>query len=184
MRKFLLSLVAFAGFAGCYVEDGYSAGPAYAAPGYAAPGGYVQPEMVSVGPGVQVVYDYDYPVFFNAGFYWRYDGGFWYSSRWHDRGWGRAYDVPGGIRGIAHPEGYAHYRPAGYVPRGNAGFRGGVGYRGNVGYNGGYRAGANAGYRGPSGGFRTNANGGAGRTYQTRPAASTSHATSHSSSHK
>ncbi len=99
-----------------------------------APAGYSQPEMVVVSPGVQVVYDYDYPVFFNAGFYWRYDGGVWYSSRFHTGGWARSYNVPGGIRGINHPEGYAHYRPAGYVPRGQGAYRGGVARNGSPGY--------------------------------------------------
>jgi hypothetical protein len=140
MRKILLSLVAFAGFAGCYVEDSYSAGPGYASAGYVAPAGYVEPEMVVVSPGVQVVYDYDYPVFFNAGFYWRYDGGIWYSSRFHTGGWARSYNVPSQVRGISRPESFAHYRPAGYVPRANGGYRAG---------NQNYRAGGNANYRGP-----------------------------------
>nr|HEX4312966.1 hypothetical protein [Kofleriaceae bacterium] len=125
MRKLLLlAALASSVLGGCYVEDGYSAGPAYAS---AAPAGYSDPEMVAVSPGVQVVYDYDYPVFFNAGFYWRYDGGTWYSSRYHTGGWAARRDVPYEVRGIHNPEGYRHYRPAGYVSR-----RGNVGVRGNV----------------------------------------------------
>jgi hypothetical protein len=140
MRKFLLSLIAVAGFAGCYVEDSYSAGPGYAA-GYAAPApvGYSQPEMVDVSPGVQVVYDYDYPVFFTGGFYWRWYGGGWYSSHYYNGGWGVAANVPMGIRGIDRPYAYAHYRPAGYVPRSaraGGGYNGGRGYNGNVGVRG------------------------------------------------
>ena len=92
--------------------------------GYAAPApvatGYVEPDMVAVSPGVSVVYDYDYPVFFNEGLYWRYDGGIWYSSRYHSGGWAVNRNIPYGVRGISHPEGYRHYRPSGYVPRNRA----------------------------------------------------------------
>lgn len=145
MRKILLSLIALGGLGlgGCYVEDSYATGPGYATT-YAAPApGYSEPEMVDVSPGVQVVYDYDYPVFFTGGFYWRWYGGGWYSSHYYNGGWGVAVaaNVPVGIRGISNPGVYAHYRPAGYVPRayrpGGANYRGGaaVGARGYVGPN-------------------------------------------------
>src|SRR5207244_1286987 len=50
---------------------------------------YVEPNnYVYVSPNVQVIEDYDYPVFFSDGMYWRNDGGVWYSSSYHDRGWG------------------------------------------------------------------------------------------------
>ena len=116
MRRTLLSFVAFAGFAslgGCYAEEGaYVEGPAPV-----ATVGYSEPDMVVVSPGVSVVYDYDYPVFFNAGLYWRYDGGVWYSSRYHNSGWAVNRSVPYEVRRIDRPEGYRHYRPAGYTPR-------------------------------------------------------------------
>lgn len=89
-------------------------------------GGYASPNMEYVGPGVQVVSDYDYPVFYSDGFYWRYDGGLWYRSGYYNRGWAVNYNVPYGVRGIARPEGYAHYH-------------GGAGYGARGGYNGGYR---------------------------------------------
>jgi hypothetical protein len=96
----------FAAGAGCYMEE---QAPAYGGGGYAT-----GPQLADVSPGVQVVADYDYPVFYSDGFYWRWYGGYWYSSRWHDRGWGIGYNVPVGIRGISRPYMYSHYHP-GYM---------------------------------------------------------------------
>lgn len=122
----------------CYSEE----------PGVAVYGGgyYAGPSMAYVAPGVQVVADYDYPVFYSDGYYWRYgDGGVWYRSGYYDRGWAVSYNVPYGVRGIARPEAYAHYR-------GNW----------NGGYNGGYRPNQNWGA--PRGGYyqrpSSNASGG------------------------
>jgi hypothetical protein len=133
-----LLIAALAG-GGCYSDDvaagpGYAAAPGYgyAAPGYAAPG-YGDPGMAYISPDVQVINDYDYPVFFSTGLYWRYDGGIWYSSRWRDRGWGVSYNVPMGIRGIDRPYAYAHYHGGGIYGRGGAYARGGAYGRGNVG---------------------------------------------------
>jgi len=106
---------------GCYSEE--SVGVGYSA-GYAAPA----PALVEVSPGVQVIADYDYPVFYSSGFYWRYDGGMWYRSGYYDRGWAVSYNVPVGIRGIDRPYAYAHYRPNGAVRYGG-GYRGGAAYR-------------------------------------------------------
>jgi hypothetical protein len=50
--------------------------------------GYVQPELVYVSPGVQVLADYDEPVFYSEGFR-RYYGGGWYRSNYHSYGWSR-----------------------------------------------------------------------------------------------
>jgi hypothetical protein len=119
--------------AGCYTEESYGyAQPAY---GYAQPA-YGEPAAVGyvgVAPGVEVVADYDYPVFFVGGIYWRSFGGVWYSSRVYNGGWGINYNVPMGIRGIARPEMYDHYHPAGASIR----YNGGVGARGYVGARGG-----------------------------------------------
>ncbi len=78
---------------------------------------YVQPDLVEVvgTPGVQVIADYNEPIFFTGGLYWHNDGGVWYSSTVHTGGWARA-EPPEHIRVINRTE-YAHYRPAGYVPR-------------------------------------------------------------------
>ena len=61
-----------------------------------------------------MIADYNEPIFYADNFYWVNRGGIWYSSSWYGGGWGRANgDSPGHILGISHPEGYAHYRPAG-----------------------------------------------------------------------
>jgi hypothetical protein len=91
---------------GCYSDD--------PAPQYAG-GDDGNGDLVEVSPGVEVLADYDEPIFFADDFYWVNRGGIWYSSTWYGGGWGRAGNVPAHISGIAHPEGYAHYRPAGWV---------------------------------------------------------------------
>ena len=79
----------------------------YVAP---APAVYVAPPMVEIEPGIQVISDYDQPVFYSDNLYWRYDGGTWYSSRWHDRGWATSYNVPERVRRVDRPQSYVHYR--------------------------------------------------------------------------
>ena len=102
------SLLACSLFAavGCYAE-----GPA---PVYAGEDDG-SADLVEVSPGVEVIADYDEPIFFADDFYWVNRGGLWYSSTWYGGGWGRADHVPEHVSGIAHPETYAHYRPAGYA---------------------------------------------------------------------
>ena len=112
---------------GCYTEGAVGVG-------YEADYGAPAPEMEVVTPGVQVVaVDYDYPVFFSDGAYWRYDGGVWYSSRAYSGGWAVAYNVPMGVRRIDRPYAYAHYRGRG----GNGWGRPAPGYRGGPAYRGG-----------------------------------------------
>lgn len=77
------------------------------------------PDLVYAAPGVQVIADYDEPVFFSDGLYWRFGGGYWYSSRYYNRGWVSA-RPPAAVLGIQRPQMYAHYRPAGWAPRGRA----------------------------------------------------------------
>jgi hypothetical protein len=105
-RTIIMSLFVVAVMAGCYSEE--SVGVGYSA-GYAAPA----PALVEVSPGVQVIADYDYPVFFSDGFYWRYDGGLWYRSGYWNGGWAVSYNVPVGVRRIDRPSAYAHYRAGG-----------------------------------------------------------------------
>jgi hypothetical protein len=107
MKRVLLSIVLASSFAttpACYTEADY-------------PGGVDEgnADLVEVSPGVEVIADWDEPIFFVGGLYWVNRGGFWYSSGWYRGGWERAGVVPEGVRGIAHPEGFAHYRPAGWV---------------------------------------------------------------------
>ena len=111
---------------GCYTEgDGYG----YAQPVYAQPGGPGYADgapavgYVSVAPGVEVVSDYDYPVFFTGGLYWRSFGGVWYSSGMYNGGWAINYNVPIGVRGIARPS-VVGYVDIGYGTEGVAVFTG------------------------------------------------------------
>jgi hypothetical protein len=68
------------------------------------------PTLVTVEPGVQVVADYDEPVFYSEGAYWRYTSGVWYRSPYYDRAWVRVETVPYSVRRIDRPERYVHYR--------------------------------------------------------------------------
>lgn len=114
----VVTLMIFGG--ACYYSDPqvsarYSAGYGY---------GYDAPTLTYISPGVHVVADYDYPVFFSDGYYWRYDGGLWYRSGYYNRGWNVWYDVPHRVRGISRPEGYVRYRGgSSYRPNQNWGRR-------------------------------------------------------------
>ncbi len=128
-------ILAFAILAGCYTEADVGTTSGYYAAG---------PSVAYVGPGVEVVTDYEYPVFYSDGFYWRWYGSGWYRSPYYDRGWVVAANVPVGVRGIARPWGYAHYHAApGYRVRGAPGYRG---YRAAPTYRG-YRAAPQGGVR-------------------------------------
>ena len=138
MRNLLLATLLTAG--GCYVNDGTQ--PQYAAQGqpeYADPGVAQEDEqadLVEVNPGVEVVADYDYPVFYADNWYWWNRGGIWYRSGYYGGGWQRSAWVSPRVTGIRNPGGYAHFRPNGYVRRGS-----GVRYSASVhGGGGSYRA--------------------------------------------
>jgi len=75
------------------------------------------PDLVYAAPGVQVIADYDEPIFFSDGLYWRYSGGYWYRSPYYNRGWVTA-RPPAAVLSINRPQGYVHYRPQGWAPRG------------------------------------------------------------------
>jgi hypothetical protein len=68
------------------------------------------PTMVYVSPGVQVIEDYDEPVFYSSNVYWRYSGGVWYQSRVYTGGWVRVSTPPAAIVRIERPSMYVHYR--------------------------------------------------------------------------
>jgi hypothetical protein len=92
------------------------------------------PDLVTVSPGVQVIADYDVPIFYTDGLYWRYDAGIWYSSPRYTGGWVHA-TPPVAVLRVDRPGAYVHYRPAGWAGRGG-GWRGnpppaGGGWRGN-----------------------------------------------------
>jgi hypothetical protein len=87
---------------------------------YASGGGrvtatYSTPDLVYVSPGVQVVANYDYPVFYSQGYYWRHDGGIWLRSRVYNRGFVRVRTVPVVVRGIRNPHRYVRVRARGNV---------------------------------------------------------------------
>jgi hypothetical protein len=125
MRGLILS-AAFgaAALTGCYVQD--SASPNYSGGAYvsASSDGYAAtPDLVTVQPGVQVVADYDEPVFFVDGFYWRFNDGYWYRSNNYYAGWYFYERPPVAVLRIDRPYAYAHYRPAGYVARSSVRYR-------------------------------------------------------------
>jgi hypothetical protein len=119
MRGLILSTaLGAAALAGCYAtgDVGYSA--TYSATAAPAPDGYAAtPDLVTVQPGVQVVADYDEPVFFTDGFYWRFYDGYWYRSNNYYAGWYFYERPPVAVLRIDRPYAYAHYRPSGYVAR-------------------------------------------------------------------
>jgi len=92
----------FAGCAGTYqatvADDGYP------------------PDLVYAAPGVQVIADYDEPIFYSDGFYWRYYGGTWYQSPRYTGGWVVG-APPMAVRRIDRPRAFVHYRPNGWVAR-------------------------------------------------------------------
>src|SRR5258706_25401 len=85
VRLALATTMAAALSTACYsdAQVGYSVG-------YVGPA----PRLAYVSPGVQVIADYDYPVFYADSFYWRYDGGVWYRSSAYTGGWQVSYNVP------------------------------------------------------------------------------------------
>jgi len=85
------------------------------------------PDLVTVSPGVQVIADYDEPIFYSDGFYWRYYGDTWYRSTYYTGGWVYA-RPPVAVLHINQPYAYRHYRPAGWVGHPRGGYAGGPRY--------------------------------------------------------
>lgn len=56
-----------------------------------------------------MIADRDEAVFYSGNYYWRNQGGFWYRSTSHTRGWARVEVVPVEIRTIERPSAYVHY---------------------------------------------------------------------------
>lgn len=110
MRKLFFALLI--GSAACAGSGtvGYSATATYSAP---------EVDMVYVSPGVQVIADYDEPVFYTDGYYWRYYGNTWYRSNTWTGGWvGIQYNsAPRSLLRVERPHSYVRYRPQGYVSR-------------------------------------------------------------------
>lgn len=99
MQTSLLHSLLFLGLAGgCTASGGV---------GYSAE--VSAPEMVVISPGVQVIANYDEPVFYNDNYYWRNQGGVWYRSTSYRSGWVR-YSAPRAILSIERPSAYVRYR--------------------------------------------------------------------------
>ena len=67
------------------------------------------PDLVVISPGVQVIANLDEPIFYSDNYYWRNEGGVWYRSTSHTRGWVRVEDAPVEIRTIERPLLYIRY---------------------------------------------------------------------------
>lgn len=109
MHRFtLLAAIAAAALsAGCFGTVGYSARVSSA--GYG-------PDLVYAAPGIQVIADYDEPIFFADSSYWRFDGVRWYRSSYYTGGWIYA-TPPAAVLRIDRPRSFVHYRPQGWVAR-------------------------------------------------------------------
>ena len=108
MSRFTLSLLAAVALAtGCVAHGTGTVG-------YSATYTATTPDLVYVSPGVQVIADYDEPIFYSDNFYWRHHGGVWYRSSYYNRGWVYA-RPPSAVISINDPYRYRRYRPAGYV---------------------------------------------------------------------
>ena len=126
MRGLILATAATAALsaaalAGCFAEGDVGATATY--PQVTVYASASTPDLVTVSPGVQVVADYDEPVFFNEGFYWRFYDGYWYRSSNYYSGWYFYERPPLAVLRIDRPYAYAHYRPSGYVARSSVRYR-------------------------------------------------------------
>jgi hypothetical protein len=75
------------------------------------------PDLAYVAPGVQVIADYDEPIFFANGYYWWFYDGLWYSSPTYTGGWAFVSRPPVAIARIRDPFRFRRFRPQGYVVR-------------------------------------------------------------------
>lgn len=110
MHRFTLLLAAIAAAtlaAGCFGTASYSASVSSDSYG---------PDLVYAAPGVQVIADYDEPIFFADRLYWRFDGVRWYRSFSYTGGWVYA-TPPAVVLRIGRPHDFVHYRPQGWVDR-------------------------------------------------------------------
>ena len=114
MRRFIIGLLLTAGCAGSGSGTvGYHGSGAVYGSSYDS---YGSPDLVYVSPGVQVIADYNEPIFYTDGLYWRYYNGVWYQSRMYTGGWAYA-SPPRSLLRIDRPYAYVRYRPRGYVSR-------------------------------------------------------------------
>jgi hypothetical protein len=122
MRGIIVSALCVAALGACFTEGTVGYGATYSS-GYPVATTTVYastPDLVTVSPGVSVVADYDEPVFYTDGFYWRFYDGYWYRSNNYATGWYYWERPPVAVLRIDRPYAYAHYRPTGYVARNRA----------------------------------------------------------------
>ena len=67
------------------------------------------PDLVYINPDIQVIADYDEPIFYDRSYYWRNDGDGWSRSTTYTGGWVRVETAPVAIQHIDHPRAYVHY---------------------------------------------------------------------------
>jgi hypothetical protein len=115
MRSLKLAAVLVALVAPALLTSGCAA-RVYSEPPPTGPAPY-GPELVYAAPGVQVIADYDEPIFYADGFYWRWYGNQWYRSPYYTGGWTYYSSPPVVITRIQRPHTYAHYRPYGWRGR-------------------------------------------------------------------
>ena len=109
MHRLLCALL----LAGCAGSSGTVAYHGTASATVVAP----TPDLVYVSPGVHVIADYEEPVFYSHGYYWRYYNGVWFRSHMWNGGWAYA-SPPRALLRIERPYAYVRYRgPRGYVSR-------------------------------------------------------------------
>ncbi len=100
MRTIFLSSVLFLALLGGCTASGSARGSAVV----------TTPSLVYVSADVQVIEDYHEPVFYSSNMYWRFQGGVWYSSRYHTRDWVRVTVLPPQIQRIEQPTMYIRYK--------------------------------------------------------------------------
>lgn len=67
-------------------------------------------QLVWIAPGIWVVEDYPYSVYYYDDYYWRVIDGAWYRSPYYTGGWVRIGYAPRPIVRVYRPRRYRHYR--------------------------------------------------------------------------
>jgi hypothetical protein len=88
-------------------------------PAHVQVGATVTPHMAWVAPGVWVVEDYPFAVYYADGYYWRYAGGIWHRSEWYEGGFVRveAGIVPRIVIATYRPHVHVRFRAPAHVDR-------------------------------------------------------------------
>jgi len=106
MKAIKLLFIAPLGILGACTPAAASGSIVVSAPAYVPPA----PGLAYVGPGVEVVADWDAPVFFADNFFWYWDGGMWFRSAALGGERIRVREVPVAVARLHNPGAYAHFR--------------------------------------------------------------------------